>query len=244
MRVQRLVILSIKNGLLLVALALTAGLSAVTTMRVVLSSQEVTVPSVVNKPVPDAKALAGRRGLELRVEGRRHDSRVAAGNVAVQEPAAGATLKSQRSIRVWTSLGPRRLSVPALTGQSVRTARLTLDQASLPLLRVVEVDDPAPEGTVLVQMPPPGEIEDEIEGVSLLVSRGRWGMDYMMPDLIGRPAESVVASLNAAGLKIAEVRYRAYAGVAPGIVLRQLPPAGHRVSAQGQVSLDISKVAP
>jgi len=41
---------------------------------------------------------------------------------------------------------------------------------------------------------------------------------------------------------VAEVRYRTYPGVAPGIVLRQLPAAGHRVNARAQVSLDISKV--
>jgi beta-lactam-binding protein with PASTA domain len=62
-----------------------------------------------------------------------------------------------------------------------------------------------------------------------------------MPDLIGRPADSALDRLRAAGLKVAEVRYRTYPGVAPGIVLCQIPAAGHRVSARGSVSLDISK---
>ena len=37
-----------------------------------------------------------------------------------------------------------------------------------------------------------------------------------MPDLIGRPADAVLDRLRAAGLKVAEVRYRSYPGVAPG----------------------------
>jgi serine/threonine-protein kinase len=162
--------------------------------------------------------------------------------VAAQEPPAGANLKSHRSIRVWLSLGPRRVTVPPLEGGSLRTARLALDQGQVPLTRVVEVDDPAEEGTVLQQHPAAGETEGVLAGVALLVSRGPLGADYLMPDLIGRSADAVLERLRSAGLKVAEVRYRTYPGVAPGIVLRQLPPAGHRVNARTQVSLDISKV--
>jgi beta-lactam-binding protein with PASTA domain len=64
-----------------------------------------------------------------------------------------------------------------------------------------------------------------------------------MPDLIGRKADAVLEGLKLAGLKVAEVRYRSYPGVAPGIVLRQVPAAGHRVSPRDTVSLDISKDA-
>jgi beta-lactam-binding protein with PASTA domain len=63
-----------------------------------------------------------------------------------------------------------------------------------------------------------------------------------MPDLIGRPAISVLDSLRAAGLKVAEVRYRSYPGVAAGLVLRQAPLAGYRVSPQTSISLDVSQV--
>ena len=80
-----------------------------------------------------------------------------------QEPPPGSALKSHRSIRVWLSLGPRKLTLPAVEGQSLRTARVALDQTRLQVARVAEVDDPAAEGTVLVQHPPPGEVS-AIEG--------------------------------------------------------------------------------
>jgi eukaryotic-like serine/threonine-protein kinase len=239
---KRIPLFLIKSSLFGLLLALVAGLSAFGTMRVVLSSEEVVVPSVVAKSVPEAGALASRKGLSLRVEGKRNDAKIPTGHVAAQEPPAGANLKSHRSIRVWVSLGPRRVSVPDLTGGSVRTARLALDQGQVPLARVVEVDDPAEEGKVLLQQPQPGDAEGALEGVALLVSRGQTGADYLMPDLIGRPADAILERLATAGLKVADVRYRTYPGVAPGIVLRQVPPAGHRVNARTQVSLDISKV--
>jgi beta-lactam-binding protein with PASTA domain len=143
---------------------------------------------------------------------------------------------------VWVSLGPHHLSIPPVEGESVRTARIALEQAGLPVAHVVEIEDAAAEGTVIVQRPPAGESED-VAGSSLLVSRGSGGADYVMPDLIGRQASVVVAALQAAGLKVADLRYRSYPGVAPGIVLRQLPPAGHRVSTRTPLTLDVSKAA-
>jgi beta-lactam-binding protein with PASTA domain len=93
---------------------------------------------------------------------------------------------------------------------------------------------------VLVQHPAAGDRAAE-DGASLLVSRGPLRADYLMPDLIGHQADSVIERLRGVGLKVADVRYRTYPGVAPGIVLRQIPPAGHRISTRATVSLDVSK---
>jgi serine/threonine-protein kinase len=161
--------------------------------------------------------------------------------VLAQEPPPGALLKSHRAVRLWISLGPRRVSVPRLEGESVRTARSALEQAGIPVARVVEVRDRAPEGTVLVQRPPAGEADLAEGGVSLLVSRGLRDASYVMPDLIGRDARAVLETLERAGLKVTDVRYRSYPGVAPGIVLRQSPPAGQRVSSRAALSLDVSR---
>ncbi len=228
---------------MLLALALTAGLSALLTMRAILSSQEVTVPQLLNERLLDAQSAAAARQLLVKVEGRRPDARIPAGRIAAQEPEAGATLKTQRSVRVWLSVGPERIRVPDVLGQSLRSARLACEQAQLPVEHVVEVHDAAPEGTVVLQRPPAGEAEVVEGGVSLLVSLGPSGGDYVMPDLIGRDAARIVEALRLAGLKVADVRYRAYAGVAPGIVLRQVPAAGARVRRSDPISLDVSNAS-
>src|SRR5262249_3688032 len=234
----------VRNAFLGLGLLLVLAASAILTMRVVLSAQDVQVPTVVGRRVPEAGALAARMGLSLRVEGKKYDTRVPAEHIVLQEPTGGSTLKAHRSIRVWLSLGPRRLNVPAVEGESLRSARIALEQAQVPLRRVVEVDDRNAEGTVLVQRPPPGETDVVDDGLAVLVSRGPLGTDYLMPDLIGRQAADVMDTLRRAGLKVAEIRYRTYPGVAPGIVLRQIPAAGHAVSARTPLSLDVSKETP
>ena len=144
-------------------------------------------------------------------------------------------------MRVWVSLGPLRVSLPSVEGESARTARIALEQAGAPVARVVEIEDAAPEGTVLVQRPPAGEADLSEGGASLLVSRGPGGASYVMPDLIGRDIASALALLQSAGLKVGDVRYRTYPGVEPGVILRQQPPAGYPVSPRAALTLDVCK---
>lgn len=212
-------------------------------MRVVLDSRDVAVPPLTGRTLPEAEALVATRGLALRIDGRRHDGSVPAERVVAQEPPPGATLKARRAVRLWMSLGPKRVTVPRVEGESVRTARSALEQAGVPLARAIEIQDRAPEGTVLVQRPPAGEADLAGDGAALLVSRGLRDMSYVMPDLIGRDARAVLETLDHAGLKVTDVRYRSYPGVAPGIVLRQSPAAGQRVSSRAALSLDVSRPA-
>jgi beta-lactam-binding protein with PASTA domain len=62
-----------------------------------------------------------------------------------------------------------------------------------------------------------------------------------MPDLIGRRADAVITWLREAGLNVTDVNYRPYLGVEPGIVLRQTPPSGYRVTPRAAVALDVSR---
>jgi serine/threonine-protein kinase len=243
--IKRAAVLLLKYGLLAAALAITAGLSALTTMRVVLKSQEVSVPSLLGRRVPDAGAVAAKQKLLIRVEGKRNDPHMGADLVVEQDPPPGSLLKTQRSVRVWVSLGPRRLMIPAVEGESLRSGRLTLEQAGVTVGRILEVTNAAEEGTILMQRPPAGET-DKLgeEGASLLVSLGPGRRDYVMPDLIGRRASDVLVWLREAGLNVTDVNYRSYLGVEPGIVLRQSPASGYRVTPRGSVSIEVSRGAP
>jgi beta-lactam-binding protein with PASTA domain len=108
---------------------------------------------------------------------------------------------------------------------------------------VAEVPDAAEAGTILIQNPGAGEIDDLGEGLSLLVSQGQRPADYVMPDLIGRKLDEAEQVLERAGLKAGDVRVRSYPGVQPGIVLRHVPPAGHRVTSGTAIMLEVSRAS-
>jgi beta-lactam-binding protein with PASTA domain len=131
-----------------------------------------------------------------------------------------------------------------LVGTSIRSARLALDLANLPLRRTVEVHTAAPEGEIIMQWPAPGTADSlEEAGVSLLVSQGPAGSEYVMPDLIGRPVEEVIDALRRAELKVTEIRYRSYPGRAAGTVIGQYPRPGFRVGPRSPISLDVNRDA-
>ena len=84
------------------------------------------------KTVNEARTVLAEAGLNLRVEeGRRVDPKVPAGQVLAQEPRPGVRTRGERSIKVWISAGPRAMVIPALIGESERTAQLRLQQEGL-----------------------------------------------------------------------------------------------------------------
>jgi eukaryotic-like serine/threonine-protein kinase len=222
------------------ALFLTYIVFAALGMRLALKTREVVVPSLAGKTVNEATALLTDAGLHLKVEeGRRLDPKVPAGQIVAQEPAAGMRRRSERSIRVWVSAGPRSMFVPALAGESERTAQLRLEQEGLGLISVAEIrSSEYPSGTIIGQYPAPKQASAQ---VSLLVNRGERGARFVMPDLIGVNGERAADVLRNRGFRATVVGEHPYPGVPAGIVLRQNPQAGFQIAPGEPISLEVSK---
>src|SRR6187399_1544642 len=106
-------------GALLTTFLVFFGLS----MRAALQSREVKVPALVGKSVGEATQTVTDLGLPLRVDdNRRSDEKIPSGQVMQQDPAPGLPARRGRTVRVWVSLGPRAATLPALVGQTERTA--------------------------------------------------------------------------------------------------------------------------
>ena len=229
-----------KFVMLVGALVATYVLFAAASMRIALRAREVTIPDLTNRTANDATALAADLGLTLRVdETRRPDSKIAAGRVLAQEPAAGEIARRQRSIRVWLSAGQRSATVPKLVGETERTAQLRLAQDGLTLTGIAEIRSPAfASDVVIAQMPP---AKSAAGNVSLLVNRGDRGASYVMPDLIGVNGDRAAEILRARGFRVAVVGSNPYPGVAAGVVIRQGPQAGFQIGPGEPISLEVSR---
>jgi beta-lactam-binding protein with PASTA domain len=198
------------------------------------------VPTLIGRSVNEASALLTETGLALKLEeGQRIDPKIPAGQVVAQEPQAGTSTRSERSVRVWVSAGPRATSVPALVGESERTATLRLDQQGLKVsaASVVRSAD-YPAGTVIAQTPPPKSNSGE---VALLINQGERGVTYVMPDLIGVNGDRAADVLRARGFRVAVVGDHPYPGIPSGIVIRQSPQAGFQISPGETISLETSR---
>ena len=209
-------------------------------MRVALKTREVAVPALAGKTVPEATSLLSAQGLHLKVEeGLRIDPKIPAGQIITQEPIAGVSLRRERSVKVWVSAGARSTIVPALTGESERTAHLRIEQEGLELGPVAAFRAADyPSDAVIAQTPGP---KTTALKVSLLVNRGERGATYVMPDLIGVNGDRAADLLRARGFRVAVVGDHPYPGVPAGVVLRQNPQAGFQIAPGEPISLEVSR---
>ena len=162
-----------------------------------------------------------------------------AGQILAQEPRPGVRTRRERSVKVWVSAGRASTIVPALLGESERTAQLRLQQDGLELTGVAEIRSAEyPSDAVIAQTPPP---KSNAPQVALLVNRGERGATYVMPDLIGVNGDRAADLLRARGFRVAVVGDHPYPGVPAGIVLRQNPQAGFQIAPGEPISLEVSR---
>ena len=225
---------------LLSALGLTYLVFFGLAMRVALRAGEVEVPSLAGRTVNEATQVVADLGLGLRVdENQRTDEKIPAGRIMQQDPAPGVQARSQRTIRVWVSAGPRTTSIPALVGQTERTAQIRLEQDGLTIGSVTEFRSPDyPADAIVAQDPPP---QSKAPRVSLLINRGEQATSYVMPDVIGTDGDRAAAALRARGFRVTIVGSQPYPGVPPGTVVRQQPAGGFQVGASDPISLEVSR---
>jgi serine/threonine-protein kinase len=222
------------------ALLATYALFATASMRIALRAREVQVPDLTTHTANEATEIASTLGLAIKVDDtRRPDLKIGAGRVLAQDPAAGSTARRQRSIHVWLSAGLRASMVPALTGESDRTAQLRLTEDGLPIASVSEIRSDAYPADVVVAQDPPAK--NAAAGVALLVNRGQRMLNYVMPDLIGVNGDRAAEVLRRHGFRVAVVGSTPYPGIAAGIVIRQSPQAGFQIAPGEPISIEVSR---
>jgi len=217
-------------------------LSAVIFSQILLKSEAVTVPDLTGETVAQARAELAKKDLSVAQSGTELSDRWERGLIVRQDPAAGSRIRVTKVVRVVTSSGSEKVTVPDLAGKSLDEALTMLQAAGLLKGKLTQVHTPRlAAGRVLDQKPEPGSVVERSLPVGLLLSQGDVDDRYIMPDLIGLKADGVIGRLNALGFKVADIRYVYYPGAAAGIVVKQDPPSGFRVKKRNRISLEVSR---
>ena len=203
----------------------------------------VSTPNLIGKTADNAKAICSDLGLNLIIDPqhRRNSDKIAAGQVAWQNPTPGSTnlVKRGATIRVELSSGPLVLRVPDFSGERAGTAVLRLGQQNLRPGNMTYVDS-ATQG-VLAADPPKDTVVGAQTPVSLLVGVAPPALAYVMPDLIDHPLDQVRPYLEAHGLVVSTVKFETYPGIRDGIIIRQFPLRGAPVSARDPITVVVSR---
>ena len=244
--------------LFLALVLLTVALvSALTAMRFAIHGQEVAVPKFVGMTPLEAERAAAPFGLEVVVERQFYSPEIAEGRVMSQAPSAGVKVRRGWAVRVAQSLGPQRVAIPNVVGETDRVAELNVRRRGLDLgsMAQVHLADTAPD-QVLSQSPPAKASGVSVPKINLLVSRGPEPAAFVMPNFVGQPLGSVTLTLQDAGIRLGRVGIVPAAPPAdvpaatltpnpaplPGaasMIVTQSPGAGQKVVAGGSVSFEV-----
>jgi beta-lactam-binding protein with PASTA domain len=215
---------AIRFALLALVLVIVAMVSALTAMQFAIHGQEVAVPPLVGlSPAEAERALSGL-GLQVSIERQYYSPQIPEGRIMSQLPLPGTKVRRGWQVRVAQSLGPTRVTIPDVTGQSEHAAELNirrrgLDVASMAQVQAVDI----PGDQVLAQNPMANATQVTAPKISLLISEAAEPQSFVMPSFVGQALGSVNRALQDAGFRLGNVNVAAPAGDTPSPSIQELP---------------------
>ncbi len=192
--------------LLALVMMLVALVSALTAMRLAIHGREVAIPKLVGMTVTEAERTVSTAGLQITIERQFYSPDIPEGRIMTQMPPAGTKVRRGWMVRVAQSLGPQRVAIPDVTGDSERVAEMSIRRRNLDLASIAQVNLPdTTADQVIAQNPPANASGIAAPKISLLVSNGPEAATFVMPDLTGQPLGSATLALQDAGLRVGRV---------------------------------------
>lgn len=220
--------------------------SALLAMRFAIRGREVRVPSLSGMTPAEAERIANNEGLILAVDTRYYTPSVPRGRIVSQMPAAGSRVRRGWRLLVAESLGPQRAAIPDLRGQSEHAADINITRHGMEVgsVATAHLAGAAPE-TVVAQSPRANAKDAASPKISLLFSAADNEPAFVMPSFVGKSLAQSTKILERAGFTVGKVWSVPVAATeegesgASGIILKQYPPAGQKVSAGTAINFEV-----
>jgi beta-lactam-binding protein with PASTA domain len=192
--------------LLALVLLVVALVSALTAMRFAIHGREVAVPDLVGKTPAEARRIADTAGFQMEVERQYYSATVPEGKILSQLPAPGTQVRRGWQIRLAQSLGPQRVEIPNVLGDSQRAAEINIRRRGLDVGAVAQIGiRGAPADQVLGQSPPPNASGIAAPKISLLTTESASQQAFVMPNVVGQSLGGVTIVLQDAGFRVGTV---------------------------------------
>jgi eukaryotic-like serine/threonine-protein kinase len=226
---------ALRFAMLALVLVIVAMVSGLTAMRLAIHGQEVAVPPLVGLSPSEAEKTVSNLGLQISIERQYYSPQIPEGRIMSQLPLAGTKVRRGWQVRAAESLGPTRVAVPDVTGQSEHAAELNIRRRGLDISSTAEVEAAGiPADQVLAQDPMANAAQLVAPKISLLVTSAGEPQTFVMPNFVGQPLGSVNQTLQDAGFRLGTVNVAVPApppaadeanGTAPSIVPAPAPAA-------------------
>jgi beta-lactam-binding protein with PASTA domain len=196
----------LRFAMLALVLVIVAMVSALTAMRFAIHGQEVAVPPLVGLGPAEAERAISSLGLQMTVERQYYSPQIPEGRIMSQLPLPGTKVRRGWQVRVAQSLGPTRVAIPDVTGQSEHAAELNILRRGLEISSMAQVDEAGiPADQVLAQSPPANATQVLAPNISLLVTAPAQPQTFVMPNFVGQPLGSASQSVQDSGFRLGNV---------------------------------------
>jgi beta-lactam-binding protein with PASTA domain len=197
---------AIRFALLALVLVIVAMVSALTAMRFAIHGQEVAVPPLVGLAPTEAERAAAGLGLQISIERQYYSPQIPEGKIMSQLPLPGTKVRRGWQIRVAQSLGPTRVTIPDVTGQSEHAAELNIRRRGLDIASMAQMQDrDIPADQVVAQSPTANATQVTAPKISLLVTTDAEPQAFVMPSFVGQLLGSASLTLQEAGFRLGNV---------------------------------------
>lgn len=193
-------------AVLALILVVVAMVSALTAMRLAIHGQEVAVPALVGLTPSEAERTVSNLGLQMSIERQYYSPQIPEGRIMSQLPLPGTKVRRGWQLRVAQSLGPTRVAIPDVTGESEHAAELNIRRRGLDISSMAAVQMAGiPADQVAAQNPTANATQLVAPKISLLVTAGSTPESYVMPNFVGQPLGTVNRTLQDEGFKLGNV---------------------------------------
>jgi eukaryotic-like serine/threonine-protein kinase len=224
--------------------------SMLTAMRFAIHGRQTHVPKIVGMTPHDAENAMESNGLILERTDRFYSADIPAGRIVSQVPPPGEQVRRGWHVRVAESMGPQRVTIPDLTGDSERSAEINIRRRGLELgtMAVASLPETTPD-QIVAQSPPANAVNVSAPKVSVLVAATQDPKSYVMPDLRGRTEDEAVNAIVGAGMKVGSITSQQGADETSAetlpagtrLVMKTVPGAGQRVYEGQSVHLEVTR---
>ncbi len=226
--------------------------SALTAMRFAIHGRQTTIPKIVGLSQTQAERLLADHGLVLDEGDRYFSSDVPPGRVLSQVPLPGMQVRRGWHVRVAESMGPQRVVIPDLIGNSERAAEINIRRRGLELGSIAVATIPGASADQIVgQSPPANAVNVSEPKISLLLAASPDRDSFVMPELVGQNEDDAVNAIVSAGLHVSGINSQAAPApqanatqaspTGTRMVVKTQPAAGQRVYAGQGIGLDVTQ---
>jgi eukaryotic-like serine/threonine-protein kinase len=199
------------------------------------------VPDVIELSQQAAEAKIKEADLGVVIGGEEYDPRRPKGTVINQTPDAGSKVKTGRRVVLTLSKGSASATVPAMSGYTLREARLLLEREGLqPGSIVWYTDDTKPDGVIIGSIPVAGTVMRLNAQVQLLVNRVETDMAVAVPNFVGMDLDKARVLAEENYLQIGDLNYATNDDMLPETVMSQSLLPGQSVKKWSTINLTIS----